>query len=146
LAQSGNIHKRILIDGKIRLNSHYVWYQNTGYWPDFENKQEVIHHIDGDPLNDDFANLQLMTSSEHTSLHKSGENNHMYGVEFTERRRRELMGENNPNWRGDTASIVTRYQRHLRNPDRYPPLTEDERQEYNAYIRERRRKKRSQQR
>lgn len=29
----------------------------------------VIHHIDGDPSNNDLANLQMMTQSEHMKLH-----------------------------------------------------------------------------
>jgi len=62
-------YNRVTIDGVQKYNSHYIWFLNTGHWPDFANKQEVIHHIDGDPLNDDFSNLQLTTSTEHAILH-----------------------------------------------------------------------------
>lgn len=34
-------------------------------------KNEVVHHIDGDRLNNDVDNLCLMTMSEHTALHKA---------------------------------------------------------------------------
>jgi hypothetical protein len=66
-------HKYVTIDGVQKRNSHHVWFLNTGYWPDFENKREVIHHIDGDHQNDDFSNLQLMTNAEHSTLHNIGE-------------------------------------------------------------------------
>ena len=62
-------HKKVRIDGIKKNKSHHVWFLNTGYWPDYKNKREVIHHIDGDNQNDDFSNLQLMTHAEHTSLH-----------------------------------------------------------------------------
>jgi hypothetical protein len=31
--------------------------------------QEVVHHIDGNRLNNDISNLQVMSGSEHTKLH-----------------------------------------------------------------------------
>ena len=31
---------------------------------------EVVHHIDGNKLNNTLSNLQLMTKSTHTTLHK----------------------------------------------------------------------------
>lgn len=34
-------------------------------------KKEIVHHIDGDRLNNDIDNLCLMTASEHTALHKA---------------------------------------------------------------------------
>ena len=33
-------------------------------------KCEVVHHIDGNPLNNEPSNLQLMSRSAHTSLHR----------------------------------------------------------------------------
>lgn len=35
-------------------------------------KGEVVHHIDGDKLNNDIKNLKLMSSSDHTKLHHTG--------------------------------------------------------------------------
>lgn len=34
-------------------------------------KKEIVHHIDGDRLNNDIDNLCLMTMSEHAALHKA---------------------------------------------------------------------------
>jgi len=33
---------------------------------------EVLHHRDGNSLNDNLKNLQLMTTEEHSSLHHAG--------------------------------------------------------------------------
>ena len=30
---------------------------------------EIVHHIDGDVTNNDFENIQVMTQSEHCSIH-----------------------------------------------------------------------------
>lgn len=35
-------------------------------------RDEVVHHIDGDPSNDVLSNLEVMTRSEHASIHKKG--------------------------------------------------------------------------
>lgn len=72
-------YRVLKIDGVQKQYSHYVWWQNTGYWPDWETKREVIHHINLIPLDDRFENLQLMTDSEHKSLHNRGEKHPMYG-------------------------------------------------------------------
>ena len=61
-------HRRHLaLDGKNYRYSRVVWnFLN----PDSPVKNgEVIHHIDGDPLNDMPDNLQKMTASEHMSYH-----------------------------------------------------------------------------
>lgn len=115
-------YKQVMVAGKKRLYSHYIWHQHTGHWPEHP---ELIHHKDGNSLNDAFENLELMTLSEHTSLE-------MFG---------ERMGKNNPNWHGDDASANAKYCRHYRHPNLYPPLTEAEREERNAYNRERYKKK-----
>lgn len=39
----------------------------------------VIHHIDGNKLNNSIDNLTLMSASEHNSQHQKGNNNSMYG-------------------------------------------------------------------
>jgi len=54
-------------------------------------KGEVIHHLNENPLYNDLDNFQLMTNSEHMSLHNSGENHPFYG-----KKRPEFSGENNP--------------------------------------------------
>ena len=121
LRTRSSIHKRVRINGVVKRKSHYIWFLNTGYWQDFKNKQEIIHHLDGNSRNDSFENLQLMTRGEQGSLYRSGENSLI--------------------WRGDNVSAAAKYVRHWKCPDKYPPLTEEERQEYNAYNRERRRGK-----
>jgi len=110
----GTGRMRIQVNGVQMIYSHYVWFLNTGHWPDW-NKQEVIHHIDGNILNDDFKNLELMTIAEHTSFHKNG--------------------ENNPSWLGDNAHVLAKYNRHRKHPDKYPPLTDEEQEERKAYCR-----------
>lgn len=42
----------------------------------------VVHHKDNNPLNNCILNLQLLSRSEHNSIHKSGENCHFYGKHF----------------------------------------------------------------
>ena len=101
--------RRITTNGEVKRYSHIVWHARTGHWPEWP---EVIHHIDNDTTNDDFSNLQLMSDSEHKSLHNRGENNPMYdkpvseetrakiSAAWTPERRAKLsaanMGENHP--------------------------------------------------
>jgi len=56
-------------NGKLVLNSHYVFCERHNI--DEIPKGWVIHHKDGDSLNDDFYNLILMRDSKHKSLHNS---------------------------------------------------------------------------
>jgi len=53
--------------------ANLVWEEATGHYPDWKNKRELLHHIDGDKRNDNIGNLQLMSSADHTSLHSSSE-------------------------------------------------------------------------
>jgi hypothetical protein len=55
--------------------------KNTRYYARILYEQEnnqilpshiVVHHKDGNPMNDRIDNLQLMTRREHTMLHKIG--------------------------------------------------------------------------
>jgi len=58
---------------RTRLKKHtHVWFENTGYLPNFKNNEQ-IHHIDGDKHNNDFDNLMLVSVSEHTRIHKKYE-------------------------------------------------------------------------
>lgn len=93
--------RHIRINGIKKKYSHFVWHENTSHWP-VDN--EVIHHIDGDSANDSFSNLQLMSISEHHSLHKhSKENKAKISI--------AQMGEKNHRWLGDAASPKTKYMR-----------------------------------
>ena len=50
------------------LEHRYVWFKHHGLF----NKGCIIHHIDGNRLNNQIGNLLLMTHEEHTSLHGAG--------------------------------------------------------------------------
>ncbi|KKK89016.1 hypothetical protein LCGC14_2737350 [marine sediment metagenome] len=54
-------------NGKLMLNAHVVWleFHNLKTIP----KEYVVHHIDGDSLNDNIGNLKIMESIEHKKLH-----------------------------------------------------------------------------
>jgi len=56
-------------NGKLMLNAHVVFCErhNINEIP----KGWVIHHKDGNSLNDDFYNLILMTDSKHKKLHNA---------------------------------------------------------------------------
>ena len=64
----------------------------------------VVHHKDGNKLNNCILNLQLMRKTEHDKLHNTGENNHKYwkGKHLSEEAKRKLslskQGQNNPNY------------------------------------------------
>jgi hypothetical protein len=64
-------YRKLRIEGITTKYSHYVWWQNTGYWVDW-NKKEIIHHINNDSTDDRIENLQLMGMSEHVKLHLTG--------------------------------------------------------------------------
>jgi len=52
---------------------------------------ECVHHINENKLNNDLNNFQLMTNSEHMSLHKPSE-------ETKQLMRERMSGENHPNY------------------------------------------------
>ncbi len=60
----------------------------------------VIHHINGDKLDNEIQNLDCIKSDKHRSLHMKGKNNPMYGKFHSEETKRKLSevnkGENNP--------------------------------------------------
>lgn len=55
------------IKGDAILEHRLVWERTHGPIPG----GHVIHHIDGDKLNNDLSNLRLMTVGDHTILHRS---------------------------------------------------------------------------
>lgn len=60
-----NGYPKIWVDGKnVRLHK-YIWEKTYGPVPD----GMVIHHKDGDKLNYDLSNLELMDSTEHHRMH-----------------------------------------------------------------------------
>lgn len=56
-----------------RVKQHlYVWWKNTGYWPNAK-RGDQIHHIDNDKTNNDFNNLTITSVSVHSAIHKQYE-------------------------------------------------------------------------
>lgn len=63
-------YKRIYISGNRIYEHQYIWELHNGIIP--ENC--VIHHIDGNKLNNNISNLQCISRSEHNKIHNLGEN------------------------------------------------------------------------
>lgn len=59
------------LNRRIKLHD-YVWFKNTGYFPNGKNGEQV-HHIDGDKNNNTIENLLLTDVSEHSRIHKEYE-------------------------------------------------------------------------
>ncbi len=48
---------------------HKIYRKNRDKYP-LPFKKYVVHHIDGDKLNNDVSNLEIMTEEEHNRLHR----------------------------------------------------------------------------
>ena len=99
-----------MIDGKRKPYSHYIWFLNTGYWCDYKNKREIIHHINGNRRDDKFKNLELKTIKEHMT-------HHLAGIPLSEEHKRKMSenhadvsGKNNPMY-GTTGDKCPSYGR-----------------------------------
>jgi hypothetical protein len=71
---AGNVtakgYRRIKVGGRQVMEHVYVWERHNGRpVPDGHD----IHHRDGDKLNNDLANLQLVTKLEHKRIHSGCE-------------------------------------------------------------------------
>lgn len=62
-------YHRIWRDGRYVMAHRWAWEQAHGPIPDDHD----IHHIDGDPLNNDLANLQLVDKVTHKRIHSGCE-------------------------------------------------------------------------
>lgn len=60
-------YKRIKIDGIYVAEHRYVLEKHLGRKLE---RSEIVHHIDHDGLNNSIDNLQIMTQTEHTRLHR----------------------------------------------------------------------------
>lgn len=69
------------------------------------NKKEIVHHIDGNKLNDSLENLTVMSLSDHITLHNKQR-------DWT--RLKQRVNEKNPNWKGENASDHAKYCREWR--------------------------------
>lgn len=58
-------YRLVRIDGKYYLKHRLIWEAIYGPIP----KDMIVHHKDGDRLNNNIDNLEIMSRSQHTSLH-----------------------------------------------------------------------------
>ena len=58
----------------------------------------VIHHRDGNKLNNRYENLELMSRGEHSILHHKGENNHMWGKNHSDETKQKISENNARYW------------------------------------------------
>jgi len=69
----------------------------------------VVHHIDGDPWNNNIDNLQMMTRAEHTILHNLG-NTYMRGKKLNDntklKMRNSRLGQPGWNKRNITEDMI----------------------------------------
>ena len=66
LTAQGRYEIKIAHPAKWKKLARHVWESNHGEIPD----GMLIHHIDGNCLNDKIENLELMTRAEHLMVHK----------------------------------------------------------------------------
>ncbi len=67
---SGRItYRRIKIDDKWVAEHRYIMSKHLGRELD---KKEIVHHKDGDGLNNEISNLEIMSWGDHNRLHPKG--------------------------------------------------------------------------
>jgi len=62
-------HRFISVDGERIAEHRHVVEQREGRKL---GRDEIIHHVDGDPINNQPGNLMILTRSEHMRLHMAG--------------------------------------------------------------------------
>lgn len=68
---------RINNNGRVLIKTPLGWKQEHRHIMEIHigrllYKDEIVHHIDGDKINNDITNLELMYHGEHTALHHTG--------------------------------------------------------------------------
>jgi len=75
-------YRFIRVDGKKIAEHRHVVEQREGRKL---ARNEIVHHVDGNPLNNDPDNLVILTRSEHQRLHHMGAKQRRWTVEEEDR-------------------------------------------------------------
>ena len=78
---------KLFINGQYIIRSRYVMEQHIGR---ALTKNDIVHHINENLMDDRIENLQLMTRSEHQSYHMAGEKHPLFGKEISDETRLKL--------------------------------------------------------
>lgn len=84
-------YKAIKVNGKKYDEHRYIMEKYLGRKL---NRNEVVHHKDGNKLNNDINNLELMSLSEHSKRHQIGRR---HSEETKEKYRKRKLGSIAPN-------------------------------------------------
>lgn len=115
-----NMYVNLSSRGNVRAEHRVIaeYHQNVDLVGN--SRELVVHHIDGDSQNNNPSNLQIMTPSEHNSMHMMGEGNAVHKVlnsdrraEFIEKLSENSSAENNPNYSGFTHSDLENHALYL---------------------------------
>ena len=93
----------VFIDGKWILRSRVIMQRHLGR---ALSSDEIVHHINDDKLDDRIENLQVMSNSEHSTMHNIMRQSHL---QFPSQ-----VLEKNSQWKGDDASSQAKYMRGYR--------------------------------
>lgn len=94
------------------------------YWRSDIPDGYVVHHKDGDKLNNCIMNLQLMKWKGHSSLHNKGVNHPLYGKHHSEESKKKMSevrkGVNHPNYGKHHSKEVCRKISEALNGENHP--------------------------